>query len=338
MHTRKNRVKTYLGAAFAALILFLLLGELEAFEAWYRFTKDHENLELNELLLLFLISTLWLLGVLVVENRDRKRVVEELEAEVENRLEAEEALKAANRSKDMLFAAMSHDLRTPLNGIIGYSQLVSHVPEGRLDEKAYRAYMRNIEEAGTRLLRTITQVLDVNRLKEGGEVLNTEDFNIVDEINACISEVYVSDPRYCRDIDFHYSSAGLRVSFDRTRFRQAVTNLLTNAIKYSDDGTPIVCHAESGGDGVRISVIDQGQGISEQDLARITEPFVRTKSAWVAQKEGNGLGLWIAKRVAQLHDGDLTIESELGAGTTVTIWIPPHRCLIESGSPASRVA
>jgi signal transduction histidine kinase len=228
----------------------------------------------------------------------------------------------ANLSKTLFFANMSHELRTPLNAILGFSELLA------LDIFAEKRveYARLIHSSGTHLLDLVNDLLDLSRIEAGKLNLHSEPINLEELVGECVKTV---EPRM--------RAAKLRlvrrvergmpcVIGDRRALKQILFNLLINAIKFSkpDGSVEVFASLVSSGE-IAFGVRDNGIGIAERDQARVFERFGQARHEAINAQEGAGLGLPIVKGLVEAHDGRVGMESEIGQGTCVTVWLPPQR-------------
>jgi two-component system cell cycle sensor histidine kinase PleC len=232
----------------------------------------------------------------------------------------------ANKSKSEFLATMSHELRTPLNAIIGFSDVIKRELFGAVGNDRYVDYAKDIYDSGAHLLAIINDILDLARAESGKLKLNESEFEVYEVLESCV--------RMCRgraetgkvDIRFDESNNGALISADKRLFFQIVINLVTNAIKFTPEGGEVRLSASTGFDqGVIVRVSDTGIGIAAEDLGRVLRPFEQVEGSYVRQKGGAGLGLPYAKRLAELHGGALTLESEPGRGTVATVTLPRER-------------
>jgi signal transduction histidine kinase len=245
----------------------------------------------------------------------------------------------ANKSKSEFLANMSHELRTPLNAIIGFSDILKKQLFGPLGSKKYREYVKDINDSGAHLLEIINDILDLAKAEAGKIELQIGECDLAECLDNCI--------RMCRG---RADSAGVQLTLgevsspayalvDRRLIFQAILNLVTNAIKYTPSGgTVTLSLAVSELDGVKILVRDTGIGISAENLERVIIPFEQVETSLSRKQGGTGLGLPYAKRLVELHNGKLSIASELGKGTTVTISLPPSRLIARANTPQIKVA
>ena len=247
--------------------------------------------------------------------------------EAEALREARDQATAANRSKSEFLANMSHELRTPLNAIIGFSEALERELFGPVGNPRYREYAEDIHDSGVHLLNLINDILDLSKIEAGHFNLHEEEVEL-DHIVASA----------CRIVRPRAQQASIRVETslptppvvllaDERALKQVLINLISNAIKFSSDGDAVRVEANIHADGLRIAVIDQGIGIAADDIPKALEPFTQIDGTLSRSHEGTGLGLPLAKHLAELHGGSLTIESTPGQGTTVNVDLPAD-CLV----------
>src|SRR5471032_209298 len=238
----------------------------------------------------------------------------------------------ANKMKVDFLAAMSHELKTPLNAVLGFSEIIRDEVLGPIGHEAYRDYAGDIHKSGTRLLSVINDVLDVSRLEGGLVTIEARSENMQDMAEAAIKLVPLHDQRRI-EIAVPADLPSLQV--DTRRLAQALGNLLANALKFTPEAGRICLAARLQPDGgVHLLVEDTGIGMAEETIAAALEPFRQLDGSLARRFEGAGLGLSIAKALAELHGGALSVASAVGEGTTVTIRLPASRV----GSRAAKVA
>jgi PAS domain S-box-containing protein len=235
---------------------------------------------------------------------------------------AEEA-EAASRSKSNFLAHMSHELRTPLNAIIGFSEVMSAETLGPLTHPHYREYAHHILTSGHHLLSLINDLLDLSKIEAGKLELWEETVELVPLIERC--RVFVIETAESKGIALALRPAAdlPDLHCDARKLKQVLVNLLSNAVKFTPSGGRIDLEAkpDSAG-GVVFRVADTGIGIAAEDLEKVMSPFGQVHEALNRDIEGTGLGLPLSKALVDLHGGRLSLESELGKGTTVTVELP----------------
>ncbi len=239
------------------------------------------------------------------------------------------SLHAANAAKSLFLANMSHELRTPLNAILGFSEIMRDAMLGPLDSR-YRNYANDIHRSGGYLLGLISDILDTAKIDAGQLRLEEDRIDLVELVGEC--ERLLLDRAQGGDVSMAYEigrSVPVIVG-DRLRIKQVLLNLLLNAIKFTPAGGKVrLSAAASREQGVSIVIADTGVGMEPASIARALEPFQQIDNRLARRYEGSGLGLPLAKSLVELHGGKLTIESELGKGTHVHVWLPPERLLDE---------
>jgi signal transduction histidine kinase len=252
---------------------------------------------------------------------ERKEIEQEL-------ARAKSEAEAANRAKSDFLANMSHELRTPLNAVIGFADIIENQRVGAIGNEKYAEYAGHIRTSGEHLLDLITDILDFAKVDAGKLILAEEEIEVATLIGSC---VYMVEPQA--------TAASLRLNTrvapdvgsvrgDERRLKQVLLNLLSNAIKFTPEGGEVALEAEMDDDGcLVVEVRDSGIGIAEADIARVLQPFAQVDNSHNRSTDGTGLGLPLTKHLVELHGGTMTIRSRLGAGTTVTVQLPPERVL-----------
>jgi PAS domain S-box-containing protein len=252
--------------------------------------------------------------------------------DVTQKFEADRALRAAlrqaelaNRAKAAFLAAMSHELKTPLNAVLGFSEIIRDDLLGAAGRASYRDYAADIHSSGRRLLAIINDVLDVSRL-EGGQL--TIDVRYTSALDVCEQAIAMARSATGEDraiaIDIAANLPTLQV--DPRRLAQALGNLVSNAVKFTppDERIAITARLRQDG-GVNFAVADSGIGMAEETIAAAMEPFRQLDGSLARKFEGAGLGLSITRALTELHGGSLAIASAVGKGTTVTLSLPTAR-------------
>ncbi|MBX6322445.1 MAG: HAMP domain-containing histidine kinase [Rhodospirillaceae bacterium] len=245
---------------------------------------------------------------------------------------------AADRAKSEFLAHMSHELRTPLNAIIGFSDMIQKDLLGLGGAQAgatakYEEYARHINESGNHLLRLINDILDLARIQAGKFQLQESVFDLAAAARGCLAVVEPLARKAEVVTACDLPGDRLYVFADERKIRQSIINLLSNAVKFTPPGgrMTLAIRAEPG-QPIAVAVSDTGIGIAEKDISRALAPFQQIDSAFSRKYEGSGLGLAITKALIDLHGGTLTIDSEVGRGTTVTLTLPPERAACASSA------
>src|SRR5690606_38927555 len=257
---------------------------------------------------------------LAEQNARIQTYSEELLAAREEAEEARREAEVANRAKSQFLANMSHELRTPLNAIIGYSEMLMEDAEDTGND-ALTPDLKKIRAAGRHLLDLINGVLDLSKIEAGRMELHVETF-AVDELLGGVTATITPLAEKNRNrltVDAERAPASMRS--DLTKVRQILLNLLSNASKFTEDGA-ITLTVEAAGADVRFRVSDTGIGMTEEQQARLFQPFVQADASTSRKFGGTGLGLTISRHFAQMLGGDITLESTVGVGTTFTVRLP----------------
>ena len=233
---------------------------------------------------------------------------------------------AGNRAKTEFLANMSHELRTPLNAIVGFSSMMMGGLVDPAQSEKFHEYATDINEAGQRLLIVFNDILQLAKIEAGQLDLREDVIDITKCLNDCHKKF--KDIAAKKDIAFSYDSPKdlPTVWGDPRKIKQIVLHLLSNAVKFTAAGGKVGLEAEADlKKGLVITVTDTGQGIAAEDIWKAMAPFSQVDGSLDRPHEGSGLGLPLSKAFIELHDGTLTLESEPGTGTTVSIWLPGER-------------
>jgi PAS domain S-box-containing protein len=269
------------------------------------------------------------LGV-VMDITERKHA----EAEREKLLAAERAARAeaeaANRSKSQFLAVMSHELRTPLNAISGYADLLELGIHGPTTE-AQRKALGRIQASQQHLLGLINEVLNYAKLESGSVQYDIDDVRVGEALAGVRS--LVEPQARARNLELVIADCAPDVAAraDPEKLRQILLNLVGNAIKFTSAGGRIEVTCDTRGSHVHIAVRDTGIGIEADKLEAVFEPFVQVHSDLTRKSDGTGLGLAISRDLALDMNGDLTVESEPGSGSTFTLRLPAARAPVDAG-------
>jgi signal transduction histidine kinase len=231
--------------------------------------------------------------------------------------------------KSEFLARMSHEFRTPLNSIIGFTDLLTEEGEGPLGE-SYADYVRHVSDGAHHLLALVNDIPDLSRIEAGRIDLRQEQFSAAGAISEVLS--VVGPLAETKQIELRSDVApALFVHGDRTRFKQIFYNLLSNAIKFSPMAGSVGVSAEPDYGEIRFCVTDTGIGIPPEQQTAIFEEFTQLAPATSGVKEGAGLGLAITKRIVELHGGHIWVESKPEEGSRFFFTVPAARV----GGPGS---
>lgn len=235
---------------------------------------------------------------------------------------AREEAELANRTKSDFLAGMSHELRTPLNAILGFSQMMQGQLLGPVGNPRYLEYAGDIHQAGSHLLSLVNGLLDLSKIEAGRFDLDIADVSFAEVAGQSLTlvEHLAGEKGIALEV---LPESDLTLRADTRALRQILVNLLNNALKFTPEGGRVTLQASPAAAGkVEIAVRDTGIGIKPSDIPLILEPFTQVKSDVNAAYRGTGLGLPIARKLAEMMQGDLRIESRQDAGTTVTVTLP----------------
>ncbi|HET9003593.1 MAG TPA: ATP-binding protein [Gemmatimonadaceae bacterium] len=231
-----------------------------------------------------------------------------------------QAAEVASQAKSDFLAAMSHELRTPLGAIVGYMELLLGDMVGAL-EPLQRSYLGRVRAAARHLITIIEEILSFSRLEAGKQPIYLEDADAAELARDAkeLFEPQATEKGLALVLDLPSTVVPLRT--DKTKLRQILINLLGNAVKFTDTGR-VSLELNAVNDRVVFRVRDTGSGITATDAARIFDPFTQVDQSLKRVKGGTGLGLPVSQRLSRLLEGDLTVDSVVGEGTTFTLSLP----------------
>jgi PAS domain S-box-containing protein len=235
---------------------------------------------------------------------------------------AKEQAESADRMKSEFLANMSHELRTPLNGIIGFSEFLIDGKTGALTAKQTE-YVTDIFNSGRHLLQVINDVLDLAKVEAGKMDVHPETFSVGKAIEEVCSVVGSLALQKRLAISSKVEPSADEVTLDRQKLKQVLFNLISNAVKFSEDGGSVNILADLCDEArLRLQVQDSGIGIKPEDLDKLFIEFRQLDSGLARQNQGTGLGLALTKRIVEFQQGTIEVQSELGKGSTFTVILP----------------
>ncbi|MEO6260849.1 MAG: PAS domain S-box protein, partial [Thermoanaerobaculia bacterium] len=231
-------------------------------------------------------------------------------------------MERANQAKDRFLASMSHELRTPLNGIIGFAEFLADGKPGALNGRQ-KEYLGDILASGRHLLQLINDVLDVGKVQAGKMKLSLGPFRLLDVMEEVFAGVRpLAENKHIVMMMTIAPELGT-VVLDQQRFRQILFNLLSNALKFTDDGGRVgIVAAADGADRFRLSIRDSGIGIEAADMHRLFTEFEQLETGTARRFGGTGLGLALTREIVNLMGGVISVESEIGKGSEFTVVLP----------------
>jgi cell cycle sensor histidine kinase DivJ len=235
---------------------------------------------------------------------------------------ARTAAEQADASKSRFLATMSHELRTPLNAIIGFSEMIVQEDALMLDAARRQEYAQLINDSGQHLLAVVNGILDMSKMESGTFEISPEPFAPRAALLNCCNLLALKAQEIGIDLVSRAPEDLPVMIGDPRAFKQIVLNLVSNAIKFTERGGTVTVSAHADGSRLVLRVSDTGVGIAADDLKRLGDPFFQAGKTYQRRHEGTGLGLSIVKSLVGLHAGELTVQSKIDEGTTVTVALP----------------
>jgi len=317
---KEEGFKSYYGVPLVAK------GELKGVLEIFHDTELHPDQEWLDFL-----ETLGGQAAIAIDNAQLFDGLQRSKLELEQRVAARTAelhrtnleLEHANRAKDEFLATMSHELRTPLNSILGLSESLMEQRRGPLNASQKKS-LETVETSAQHLLTLINDILEVSKIEAGKLSIHIDTVSVKEVCESSLN--FIKEAAFKKSIrmDFQPESSIIKLSADPQRLKQILINLLNNAVKFTPENGSIVLkvHTTPERDQVRFSVIDNGIGISPDDLKKLFTPFTQLDSGLSRQYGGTGLGLVLVYKMTELHGGSVEVESEVGKGSRFTVILP----------------
>jgi cell cycle sensor histidine kinase DivJ len=251
---------------------------------------------------------------------------------------ARTAAEHADASKTLFLATMSHELRTPLNAIIGFSEMIVQEDVLMLDAARRKEYAQLINDSGQHLLGVVNGILDMSKMESGNFEISPEPFAPRAALLNCCNLLALKARESGVDLVTRAPEDLPVMTGDPRAFKQIALNLVANAIKFTERGGSVTVSAAVEGSRLMLRVTDTGVGIAPDDLKRIGDPFFQAGTTYQRRHEGTGLGLSIVKGLVGLHHGEISVQSKVDEGTTVTVALPLAYTATASEVPSSNVA
>jgi PAS domain S-box-containing protein len=239
---------------------------------------------------------------------------------------ARDEAEVANRAKSDFLMGMSHELRTPLNAIIGFAETMSNETLGPVGSTKYREYCKDIHSSGRHLLNLINDILDLSKVESGAEELLEEDIEVPKVIQSVLRLVQEHAAKASVELELEIADDLPLLRADKRKVIQILINLLTNGIKFTNAGGKVGLRTWCGVDsGFVFQIVDTGIGIEPEDFPKAFSRFGQVNNVISRRYEGTGLGLPLTNALVELHGGSIDLQSQVGVGTTVTVYFPAAR-------------
>ena len=254
---------------------------------------------------------------------EREQMLSQAEAQAEREHEAAERLREVDRLKSQFLANMSHELRTPLNSIIGYSEILLDGDDGELSEEAVED-VSTIYQSGRHLLAIINEILDLAKIESGQMSLELRPVDLTQLIAEVIDQTSILIKEKPVSLVSEIADGMPFVSADAVRLRQIITNLVGNALKFTERGSVTIACGWADDHYGYIEVRDTGIGMKQEDLEIIFQQFRQVDGSVTRRAGGTGLGLTITRHLVEMHGGSIEVSSELGAGSVFRFTVGLH--------------
>jgi signal transduction histidine kinase len=250
---------------------------------------------------------------------ERAGIMERLGSRASDLEAVNQRLNEVNHLKDMFLSTASHELKTPLTSVIGYAELLDENDE-RMTREQRGEFLRRLRAEAGRLMGLIEDILDLARIESGKLTLRCVSMSVNEVAHAAVETTRLLARKYGVELVEQLDPLLPHVALDEVKLRQAVVNLLVNAVKFSPEHGKVVIETVRDGDFLRIQVLDQGKGIAPEDSAHIFELFGQGEHG--ARAGGLGIGLHLVKRLTELHGGHVGVNTRVGQGSTFWLRLP----------------
>ena len=290
-----------------------------------------ENNDIKSLIIIPIVHKEEILGIIMVHQIEFQRNWEEDHLEILKDIGSQTAIavrqailyskvQEATRLKSEFLAGMSHELKTPLNAVIGFSEMLISEDYGKLNIKQ-KKFLNNISVSGEHLLKLVNDILDPSKIESGNMQIYCETFNIYHAVEETVS--VLKSLAMKKNIDLKMNvSRNIFINADLRRFKQVMYNLLSNAVKFTEDKGKIRVKAYQDGSNLKVEIHDTGIGIAAKDKDKIFKNFRQLDSSLTRKQEGTGLGLTLTKKLVELHNGEIDFESKEGKGSKFWFSLP----------------
>lgn len=232
-----------------------------------------------------------------------------------------EKLESADKLKSIFLASMSHELRTPLNSIIGFTGLLLMEVVGKINDEQ-RDQLERVKRNGNHLLELINDVLDLSRIEADKIDLSINEFDIVEQLTDITKSIAPEVSAKGLQLEVDLPDGALLIRSDQRRVQQIIINFLSNALKFTDEGSIRPTLFKDNPDEITIMIEDTGIGIKPDDLERLFEPFQQINKDFTKSYKGTGLGLYLSKQLCSVLGGRIQVESVYGKGSQFSLILP----------------
>ena len=302
-------------------VIGALCVEIEM-ECMYTFVESGRVSSMTIAYITIGVSVVIIIGIYFYTLKRKKKEKQQQKELEESKKQAD----SANQAKSTFLFNMSHDIRTPMNAIIGYTEL----SESHLDNpKALRHYIDNIRICGKKMLSIIDSILELSRIENNETVIETKITQLEESFDSCMVMFETSVKEKNQTLNIYKEILNPYIYLDTVHTSEIVLNIVSNAIKYTNengniDVSLIQTMTNPNWCELKLIIKDNGIGMSQEFQKHIFESFSREKSSTVSGIEGTGLGMGIVKKLVDMMNGTITVESELGKGSTFTVSLPCH--------------